>query len=124
MSKLEKTLVYDFDKLLAFIEEGVVNTSTTATLEESTDFQSGNSRCSVRVFERYSLTGSNRLSLSVTLFQSGGGPIHLSAITSGGAETVFFSYNTFGEIKFLDKFMEILCADPQISNQLVDSSEI
>ena len=39
MSKIEKTLVYDFDKLLTLIEEGVVNTSKTATLEEATDFQ-------------------------------------------------------------------------------------
>lgn len=123
MSKIEKTLVYDFDKLLTLIEDGVINTSKTATLEESTDFQSGNSRCSIRVFERYSMTGSNRLSLSVTVFQSGDEPIHLSAITSGGAETVFFSYNTFGEIKFLDKFTEILCSDPQIGNQLKDSTE-
>lgn len=123
MSKIEKTLVYDFDKLLTLIEEGVVNTSKTATLEEATDFQSGNARCSIRVFERYSLTGSNRLSLSVTLFRNGDEPIHLSAITSGGAETAFFSYNTFGEIKFLDKFTEILCSDPQIGNQLKDSTE-
>lgn len=119
MSKFEKQLNYDFDKLLRLIEDGVINTSATASLEESSDFQSGNARCSVRVFERYSLTGSNRLSLSIVLFQNDGGPVHFSAMTAGGAETVFFSYNTFGEEKFLDKVTDILCSEPDIAEQLL-----
>lgn len=118
MAKLEATFFYDFDKLLKLIEEGVTDTSATATLEDTSDFQGGGARCSVRVFERYSLTGSNRLSLSVTLFQDGNGPVYLSAITSGGGESIF-SYNTFGEAKFLDKFREVLCSDHQLRNQIL-----
>jgi len=61
------------------------------------------------VFERYSCLGSNRVSLSVTLFQSSpDGPVHLSAITSGGSQALFFKINTFGENAFLDKLKDLL----------------
>ncbi len=108
MAKLEKTLSGNFNQILRNIEEGILNGSTSATLEESSNFISGDARCSVRVFERYSLTGSNRVSLNVTLFQNGDEPIRLSAITSGGSQATFFKINTFGEKAFLDKLEEIL----------------
>ena len=62
----------------------------------------------MRVFERYSYMGGNRVSLNVTLFQVGDGPVELSAITSGGSQAMFFKINTLGEEAFLDKLREIL----------------
>lgn len=108
MAKLETTLNGDFGQILAKIERGIVDGSVSATLEESSDFRSGDARCSVRVFERYSYAGGNRVSLSVTLFQGGDGVIHLSAVTSGGSQAVFFKFNTWGEETFLDKLRELL----------------
>ena len=108
MAKLERTLSGDFDSILNEIEEGIKQGSVSATMEDWSDFCEGNSRCSVRVFERYSYMGGNRVSLSVTLFQNGDGPIHLSAITAGGSQAVLFKINTFGEEAFLDKLREIL----------------
>ena len=84
MAKLEQTIYGDFDQVLHRIENGILNGSMSASLENSSDFVSGTARCSVRVFERYSTIGSNRVSLAVTLFQNGD-TIHLSAITSGGS---------------------------------------
>lgn len=69
MAKLEQTIHGDFDQILRKIEDGILNGSMSATLEDSSDFQSGSARCSVRIFERYSWSGSNRVSLNVTLFQ-------------------------------------------------------
>lgn len=46
--------------------------------------------------------------IGVTMFQSGAGPIHLSAITSGGSQAMFFKMNTMGEEAFLDKLRELL----------------
>ncbi len=69
MAKLEQTIHGDFDQILSKIEDGILNGSMSATLEDSSDFQSGSARCSVRIFERYSWSGSNRVSLNVTLFQ-------------------------------------------------------
>jgi len=108
MAKLEQTVNGDFSSIINRIENGIIRGSVSASLEDSSDFTDGDSRCSVRVFERYSAFGGNRVSMNVTLFQSGSGPIHLSAITSGGSEAVFFKFNTFGEEAFLDKLRELL----------------
>lgn len=108
MAKFEQTLSGNFDEILQTIEEGILDGSRSASLEESSDFRSGDARCSVRVFERYSYMGGNRVSLNVVLFQNGSDGIHLSAITSGGSQAMFFKINTWGEEAFLDKLKEIL----------------
>ncbi len=108
MAKLERTLSGDFNQLIKKIETGILNGSMSATLEDSSDFYSGDARCSVRVFERYSYAGGNRVSMNVTLFQNGNDEIRLSAITSGGSQAVLFKINTWGEEAFLDKLKEIL----------------
>ena len=66
MAKLEQTIRGDYNQILNRIESGIVNSSMSASLEDSSDFYSNGARCSVRVFERYSWLGSNRVSLSVT----------------------------------------------------------
>ena len=108
MAKLDRTLTGDFDSILNRIEDGIKGGSVSATMEGWSDFQEQGCRCAVRVFERYSYLGGNRVSMNVTLFQSCGGPIHLSAITAGGSQALFFKINTFGEESFLDKLRELL----------------
>ena len=108
MAKMERTLHGDFNEILGRIENGIMRGNVSASLEDSSDFSDGSSRCSVRVFERYSALGSNRVSLSVTLFEGRDGTIHLSAITSGGSQAMFFKINTFGEQAFLDKLAQVL----------------
>ena len=108
MAKLEMLLDGDFDALLRKIETGVMNGSFTAELEDSSDFSCGASRCSVRVFERFSYSGGNRVSMNVTLFGREDGRIQLSAITAGGSQGVFFKLNTLGEESFLDTLREVL----------------
>lgn len=60
------------------------------------------------MFERYSFTGSSRLSLNVTLFEAESGNIHVSAIASGGSKAILLKVNTFGEENFLAEFRRIL----------------
>lgn len=108
MAKLEETRYEDFDRLLQRLEQGIIEGSLSATLEDASDFRSGSARCSVRAFERYSYIGSNRVSLTLTLFQNGDEPVRLSAITAGGSQAIFFKINTWGEESFLDKLREIL----------------
>ena len=98
MAKIERSINEDFDQLLSNIENGILNSSISATLEDASDFQSGTARCSVRIFERYSYAGGNRVSLNITLFQNGEDPVQLSAITAGGKPgCVFSKINTLGE---------------------------
>lgn len=108
MAELEKRIQGDFYDILRKIENGIVHGSISASVEGSSDFRSGDAKCSVRVFERYSYMGGNRCSLSVTLFQNGDEDIYLSAISSGGSQAIFFKINTFGEEAFLDKLRKII----------------
>ena len=97
MAIFEKTIRnQNFDTLLRKLEHAIPDSSWSAELEAGSDFKEGSARCSVRVFERYSMVGGNRLSLTLTLFQNGDEPIRLSAITTGGSQAVFFKMNTLG----------------------------
>ena len=82
MAKYTRTFTQDFDKVLQRVVSAVMDGSASATLEEQWDSAGVYSRCAVRVFERYSYTGNNRVSMSVTLYQDEG-RVHLCAITSG-----------------------------------------
>ena len=100
MAKLEKTINDSFDNVLRRVDDAVMK-SISATLEDRCDWHGQNSHCSVRVYERYSYMGGNRVSMNVTLYQSGDGPVKLCAITSGGSQAMFFKINTWGEESFL-----------------------
>lgn len=108
MAKLVRKINADFFNILNTVVQGVRDSSMSATLEETTDFDDGDAKCSVRVFERYSYMGGNRVSMNVTLFQNGKGPVHLCAVTSGGSQAMFFKLNTIGEEAFLEKLAEVL----------------
>lgn len=105
----EKTIRnQNFDTLLRKLEHAIPDSSWSAELEAGSDFKEGSARCSVRVFERYSMVGGNRLSLTLTLFQNGDEPIRLSAIAAGGSQAVFFKMNTLGEDAFLEDVKQLL----------------
>ena len=104
MAIFEKTIRNkNFDKLLRKLEQEIPDSSWSANLEAGSDFKEGEARSSVRVFERYSMMGGNRLSLTLTMFQNGDSPIRLSAITAGGSQAVFFKVNTLGEESFFGR---------------------
>ena len=107
MAKLERTLTGDFDRVLSRLEDGVLNGSMSASLEDSSDFTMGEARVAVRMFERYSWTGSNRVAMSLTLVGDGS-RLHLTAITAGGSQAMFFKINTWGEEAFLDTLARVL----------------
>ena len=67
MSKLERTLAVDFDELLDYLHGGILKGSISASWEDGSDYDGLNFRCAVRVYERYSLLGGNRVSLNLTL---------------------------------------------------------
>lgn len=106
MSKYEAKLNCDFDVALTAIHEGIMRGSISASYENGSDYMLCGVKCAVRVYERYSAIGSNRVSLSITLISNGSG-VWLSAITSGGSQAIFVKLNTFGEQAFLDCVREI-----------------
>lgn len=65
----------------------------------------GDVKIAVRAYERFSVIGSSRVSLTLT-FVSDGDFVHLTAISSGGSQAVFFKINTWGESSFLENLTD------------------
>lgn len=107
VAKFEKHSTGNFDEFLQRISDSVLNGSMSASYEDGSDWTSGEVRCAVRVFERYSAMGGNRVSMNVTLVGKGE-ELFLTAITSGGSQAVFFKLNTLGEESFLEKLVPIV----------------
>ncbi len=107
MAKYEAELRGSFVQILDAVDEAIMGKSSSASLEDSSDFSVGDARCAVRVYERYSYTGGNRVSLNFTLLEIGG-RLFASVITSGGSQAMFFKVNTFGEKTFLDSVTSAL----------------
>lgn len=107
MAKMERSLKGDFDNVLKRLHEGILSGSMSASYEEGSDWQTGDARVAVRVYERYSWIGSNRVSLAITLAARDDN-LFLSAITSGGSQAMFFKINTWGESGFLRKLEQVV----------------
>jgi hypothetical protein len=105
MAKYERRLQGDFYDFLNCIHQDITNGSSSVSYEDGSDIDLPGSIVAVRVYERYSMAGGNRVSLSVTITGSGE-DLFISAITSGGSQAIFFKVNTIGEETFLE-----LCRD-------------
>lgn len=108
MAKKECILNGNFDVIIKDIEATISNFSTSVSLEDSSDYTNDQLKCSIRVFERYSMIGGNRVSLSITLLRINENQSFFSAITAGGSQAVIFKINTFGEEAFLDSIDPII----------------
>lgn len=101
MAKYERRLKGNFDELLSWLHKDITNGSASVSYEDGSDINIGEIKLAVRVYERYSMAGGNRVSLNITILGNGQ-EIFVSAITSGGSQAVFFKINTIGEETFLD----------------------
>lgn len=102
MAKYERQFQGNFDVVLGKLFDHILSGSASASYEDGSDYSIGETRCAVRVFERYSITGGNRLSLTLTLVGNGS-DLFLSAITAGGSQGIFLKINTWGEQSFLNE---------------------
>lgn len=105
MAKYEKTLIGNFNEFLQYIDSEIINGSSSAKLEDGDDIAYNDVKCAVRVYERFSYIGSNRVSLNLTLFGTDQ-KFHITGITAGGSQAVFFKINTIGEESFLEELQK------------------
>jgi len=105
MAKYVKDIKGNYQHFVSYIEREVLSKSVSASLEDSHQVVVNDVQVSVLVFERYSYSGGNRVSLSVTIigFEDN---IRVIAIASGGSQATFFKINTWGEENFLDTCIE------------------
>ena len=101
MAKLERSFTGNFEQVLSYLDNAILRGSMSATLEDTASFTMGPVRVAVRMYERYSAFGGNRVAMCVTLAGEGE-QLRLTAITAGGSQAVFFKLNTLGEETFLD----------------------
>ena len=101
MAMLERTLNGNFNDIVQAVHNGILSGSASASYEEGSNFSMGDARVAVRMYERYSWTGGNRVAMSVT-FVGHANRVHITAISAGGSQGMFFKLNTFGEESFLD----------------------
>jgi hypothetical protein len=93
------------DALAAYLDEAITKGSVSASIEHQDVLSIGDARMILRTYERYSMTGGNRLTLSVSILAVGD-RMEVALTTSGGSQGVFFKINTFGESAFMDKGLE------------------
>lgn len=108
MIKIEKKLYGDYDTILQKIEKGILKSSFSATLEAKKDFKDLNTRCSVRIFERYSTFGKNRVSLTISLFEDSSKNIEIFGVASGGSNGIFIKVNDIGESSFIEVLEDVI----------------
>ena len=113
MAKYETRLRGDFDETLRDLHDGILDKSASASFEDESYVQCAGVRCCVRVYERYSWSGGNRLSMTLTLVGDGE-ELFLSAITAGGSQGMFLKFNTWGEEFFLDTLRELVERHPSV----------
>ncbi len=107
MAKLVREFKGNFDEVVDFSKLAILNNSISASLEDEVFYNVNDVRIGVIVFERYSITGGNRLTLTLTVTEYNG-EIKLTAITSGGSQGVFMKINTVGEEDFLINYAKEL----------------
>ena len=102
MAKLEREIpgYYDFDVGLCYLHTGIRDSSLSASYENGSEYCWGDVRCAVRVYERYTILGDNRLSLTVML-AGHGNQLYLSGITAAGSGGVG-KIIPWGEEEFLN----------------------
>ena len=105
--KNRKAREREFFRYFKKIESAVMSGSVSASYEDGSNYSHDGFNVAVRVYERYSYTGRNRVSLTLTL-AGRDGDYFLSAITSGGSQAVFFKFNRWGENAFLDTIRDVI----------------
>ena len=100
-------LTGDVDAFVAHLDQAIATGSVSAAVEAMADHRIGDARMTVRVYERYSVIGGNRLSLSVSIL-SVGQDMRIALTASGGSQGVFWKINTFGEEAFLDRAIDAI----------------
>lgn len=71
MAKFEMELHGDFDQTLEYFHDGILDASMSASFEDESCWQREGVRCCIRVYERYSFGGGNRVSMALTLAGDG-----------------------------------------------------
>jgi CMP-2-keto-3-deoxyoctulosonic acid synthetase len=111
MGHFEHALSGDVDAFVAHLDRAIPASSLSTKIESRADHRIGEARMLVRVYERYSALGGNRVSLCVCVLAVGD-QMTVSAVSSGGSRAVFWKINTAGETSFLRQAVAVIRGFP------------
>ena len=106
MAKFECVIpgTYGFEETLKYFHDYLSTSSLSSSYEDGSDFRTEKMKVAVRVYEKYTILGENRLSMTVTL-ATDGTDIYATAITAAGSGG-FVKVWAWGEDGYLEHFIE------------------
>lgn len=107
MAKYVKELKGNYEHFVAYVDDKMMNSSFSVDIEDRHKTRVNDVICTILVYERYSYSGGNRVSMNITIL---GYHQHIQvvAVTSGGSTATLFKINTIGEENFLNKLIQII----------------
>ena len=107
MAKYERRINRSVQEVVSICHDTILKGSMSASFEDGSSIIYDGVHCEVRVYERYSYLGQNRVSLNLTVVGDNNS-CQVSCITSGGSQAMLFKINTFGESSFLNTLISRL----------------
>lgn len=96
----------NFNLVINELHKQIMATSMSVHLEDKESVRFNNFKTELRVYERYSFLGKNRVSLTLMLVEYENN-LKLTLISSGGSQAIFFKINRFGESAFINKVIPL-----------------
>jgi hypothetical protein len=107
MAKYEQRLTGVFHDILNLVHEGILQDAYSMNLVDQSDYQSGDVRIAVRVYDKYFMRNGNRTCLSVTIVGHGD-DLFITAISAGGGQGIFFNTSWGAEEEMVDLVQELI----------------
>ena len=102
-----RSLTGSADALADHLDSAITGGSVSASIENRDELAIGDARMLVRTYERYSMTGGNRVTLTASILAVGD-TLEVALTTSGGSQAVFFKINIFGEEAFMQQGIQAI----------------
>lgn len=96
MAKYERTIIGEFEKVVNCLESDIGNSGISMNLVDKSNYNNGNTKVAVRVYDKYFARNGNRASLSLTIIGHEDN-IFISAIGAGGGSGVIFNFSLGAE---------------------------
>lgn len=107
MAKYETTVKGDLVEFVNYVQDEILNSSSSASLEDKSFVEINGVKVAVYAFERYNMIVGNRVSMTMTAV-SNGDEIWVNVVSTGGSQGMFIKFNTFGEESFLELVTKII----------------
>ena len=101
LAKYERKVNVDFQTIVNQLDKYIMQSGISMELVDESNYKSGNTQVSIRIYDKYFMRNGNRASLSVTIVDSGR-EIVITAIGAGGGKGVFLDYSLGAETELTE----------------------